>query len=332
MGSTISGTDALVIAPTPGPQPFTGITAADGTYELIAPEPGDAWANVQSLDGKVQYVSRDLQVPDVPGYRLDFELGGVPVSGIVVDRESGEGVPAARLNATARKGEDSGGAIAGPDGRFAFEIPPGDYRVSLGAEGYARSQSDLTVGAGGESEVRFELSRGLVLEGKVLEASGRPAAGIRVAATAGAGVPGRDMTMTVSDGAFRFDRLLPQSYDLSTGSPTVGYAVRAGVTPGDKDVVLTLRPVGRLRLAVADERGTPVSGAFARVVSLNGALTFFPAGSQTDSAGLLEMSCPSGVLEIAASQGKHSGKVTVDVAPGATVAARIVLRDAAPRP
>jgi hypothetical protein len=330
MVSMSSGPDVFVTAPTAGPQPFTGITAADGTYELIAPEPGGAWASVQSLDGKVRYASRDLQIPDVPDYRLDFKLGGVPVSGIVVDKETGEGVPNSGLNVHDMKGIDESGASASPDGRFAFEIPPGDYRVSLWAEGYAHSQSGLTVGAGGESDVRFELLRGLVLVGKVIGASGRSGAGVRVFAAA-EGVPDRHTTMTLSDGVFRFDRLQPKTYDLWAGNPEVGYAVRAGVAPGDKDVVLALRPGGRLRLAVVDGRGAPVAGAFAQVGSLNGIRALFMGGANTDVAGLLEMSCPSGVLEISVSQGKHSGKVAVDVSPGATVAARIVLQDAAPR-
>jgi hypothetical protein len=328
--SIASGPDDDASAPAAGPQPFTGITAADGTYELIAPESGDAWASVKSLDGKVRYASRDLQIPDVPNYRLDFKLGGVPVSGIVVDKDSGEGVPAASLDATAKKGEDSGGANGGPDGRFAFEVPPGEYRVSVWAEAYAHFQSDLTVGAGGEGDVRFELSRGLVLLGKVVDVSGRPVAGVRVFAATREGVPGWETAMTASDGLFHFDRLLPKTYDLSAVSPAVGYAARAGA-PGDKDIVLVLRPGGRLRLAVVDGRGAPVAGAFARVGPLNGIRApFFMGGGQTDAAGLVEMSCPSGVLEISVSQGKRSGKAAVEVSPGATVAARIVLQDAPP--
>jgi hypothetical protein len=124
MVSMTSGPDVFVISPTAGPQPFTGITAADGTYELVAPEPGDAWASVQSLDGKVRYASRDLQIPEVPNYKLDFKLGGLPVSGMVVDKETGEGVASASIHASAKKGEDAGGGTAGSDGRFAIELPP----------------------------------------------------------------------------------------------------------------------------------------------------------------------------------------------------------------
>jgi protocatechuate 3,4-dioxygenase beta subunit len=332
--SMVSGPDADTIAPTTvGPQPFTGLTAPDGTYELIAPEPGEASVSVQSLDGKMQYASRYLKIPDVLAYALDFKLGGVSVTGIVVDKESGEGVPDAGVYASLKKGDGEGGATAGPDGRFAFELSPGEYGVSLFAEGYARSQSDMSVGPSGVSEVRFELGRGQVLQGKVVDASGRPAANLRVFSRARDGAPGRDAAATLADGMFRFDRLQSKAYDLSTGGPSVGYAVRAGVTPGDKDVVLVLRPGGRLRLTVVDGTGAPVPEAFARVVSVNAAAAFVPAPeSQTDRAGIVEISCPSGTLEIEASHDKGSGKVTVEVSPGAAVSARVVLREVPPKP
>ena len=135
------------------------------------------------------------------------------------------------------------------------------------------------------------------------------------------------MTIALADGVFRFDRLQAKAYDLSTGRPAVGYATRAGVTPGDKDVVLVLRPGGRVRLAVVDGRGAPVAEASARVTSVNGVAVFFPTPDQTDAAGIVELSCPSGSLEIQAGQDKRSGKVTVEVSPGATASARVVLRD-----
>ncbi|MES1210908.1 MAG: carboxypeptidase-like regulatory domain-containing protein, partial [Acidobacteriota bacterium] len=225
--SMVSGPDAdLGSLPGPGPQPFMGVTAADGSYELIAPEPGDASVSVQSLDGKTHFASRYLKIPDAPGYALDFKLGGASVSGIVVDKDSGDGVPGARLSASAKKGDEQGGASAGQDGRFAFEVSPGEYSVMAFAEGYARSASDLSVGPSGASEVRLEMSRGLVLQGKVVDASGRPAAGQRVAAKAREGVAGMDTALTLADGAFRFDRLQAKAYDLSTGRPAVGYATR----------------------------------------------------------------------------------------------------------
>jgi hypothetical protein len=332
--SSVSGPDAdLGPLPGAGPQPFTGVTAADGSYELIAPEPGDASVSVQSLDGKTHYASRYLKVPDAPSYTLDFKLGGASVSGIVVDKDTGEGVPGARLSASAKKGDDQGGANAGPDGRFAFEVSPGEYSVVTFAEGYAKSESDLSVGPGGASEVRLEMSRGQVLQGKVVDASGKPVAGQRVIAKSRDGAPGMDMTLALADGGFRFDRLQAKAYDLSTGRPAVGYATRAGVTPGDKDVVLVLRPGGRVRLAVVDGRGAPVAEASARVTSVSGVAVFLPTPpDQTDPAGIVEFSCPSGSLEIQVGQDQRSAKVTVEVSPGALASARVVLREAAPIP
>ena len=167
--SMVSGPDAdLGSLPGAGPQPFTGVTAADGSYELIAPEPGDASVSVQSLDGKTHYASRYLKVPDAPSYTLDFKLGGASVSGIVVDKDTGEGVPGARLSASAKKGDDQGGANAGQDGRFAFEVSPGEYSVMAFAEGYARSPERSERGArrGQRGPTRDEPGTGASRQGR----------------------------------------------------------------------------------------------------------------------------------------------------------------------
>jgi hypothetical protein len=68
------------------------------------------------------------------------------------------------------------------------------------------------------------------------------------------------------------------------------------------------------------------------VTSVSGVPVFFPTPDRTDAAGIVELSCPSGSVEIQVGQDRRSGKVTVEVSPGASASARVVLREASAVP
>jgi protocatechuate 3,4-dioxygenase beta subunit len=320
-----------VAAPPTGPRPLEGITHEDGQYELIVLHPGPAWAEVASLDGRVQYATRNLEVPDVERHAFDIQIGGTPVGGMVVDKETGAGVPLANVRAMARKGEANGGANAGLDGRFAFELAPGEYRLTTSADAYATAESELSVGAGGSSGVRLELSRGMALEGKVVDLAGRPVPGAQLFPKAGDSTAWLGMAVSMEDGRFRIERLMPRPYTLATGSPSVGFAIRGGVSPGDKDVVLTLRPGGRVRLTAVDQSGAPVAQVGGSLASVDGLTAFLFLNASTDAQGVAEFGCPAGLVELNVSNGKLTGKATVQVEVGATATARAVLAPLQPR-
>jgi protocatechuate 3,4-dioxygenase beta subunit len=325
--SVSGGAFGAIAAPPPaGPRPLEGITRDDGHYELIVLHPGSAWAEVASLDGRVQYASRTFEVPDVESHVLDIPLGGAPVSGIVVDKDTGAAVPRANVRAAAKKGEENGGAKAGADGRFAFELVAGDYQVTTSADGYAPVDSDLTVAGEGASDVRLELGRGLVLEGRVVDPVGHPVPGAQVFPTVGDSPTWLGMAVAMDDGRFRLEHLLPRAYTLATGSPANGFAIRKGVSPGDKDIVLTLSPGGRVRLSVFDPGGAPVAEASGSLVSVDGSkVSLFLNTGRTDSRGVAEFVCPAGAIEISVQKGKLVGRTTVQVEAGATATARVVL-------
>jgi protocatechuate 3,4-dioxygenase beta subunit len=315
-----------VQAARPGPQYLTGVAGADGTYELVVLGPGPGWVEVASLDGRIQYTSRSLEVPDVETYSLDLRVGGAPVNGVIVDQASGKGIPRAYVQATARKGEDRAAANAGPDGRFAFELPPGDYRLTTSAEQYANDDSELSVAEGGASGIRLELSRGLLLEGKLVDLSGRPAPRINLVARAGETAPWAGTAVSMEDGSFRFEHLKPRAYTLAGGSAATGFAIRTGVSPGHKDVVLTLRPGGRVRLTVVEADGAPVADAIPSVIGVDGSMVnLFVSSSRTDAMGGVEFTAPQGLVEVEVRKSKRVGKATIEVEAGATVTARIVL-------
>jgi hypothetical protein len=293
--------------------------------------PGPAWAEVASLDGRVQYATRNLEVPDVERHVFDIQSGGAPVGGMVVDKETGAGVPLANVRAMAKKGEANGGATTGIDGRFAFELAPGDYRLTTSADAYATAESELSVGAGGSSGVRLELSRGMALEGKVVDLAGRPVPGAQLFPKAGDSTAWLGMAVSMEDGRFRIERLMPRPYTLATGSPSVGFAIRGGVSPGDKDVVLTLRPGGRVRLTAVDQSGAPVAQVGGSLASVDGLTAFLFLNASTDAQGVAEFGCPAGLVELNVSNGKLTGKATVQVEVGATATARAVLAPLQPR-
>jgi protocatechuate 3,4-dioxygenase beta subunit len=316
-----------------GPRPLEGVTGEDGTYELIALNPGATWLEVASRDGRIQYVSRTIELPDVESHVFDIQLRGAPVSGTVVDKETGAAVPHANLSAKAKKGEENGGGSAGPDGRFAFELPPGDYNVEVSADAYAMVERDLSVGESGASAIRLELSRGLVLEGKVVDTTGRPVPGAQVFPSTGDSKAWLGMAVSMEDGSFRLEHLLPRPYTLATGSPSTGFAIRSGVSPGDKDMLLTLNPGGRIRLTVVDSSGAPVSEAGGSLVSVDGSKVFLLLTTGgTDARGVTEFGCPAGMVEISVSKGKLAGKATVPVEARTTATAHVVLAPPPPGP
>ena len=84
-----------------GPPPLNAVTREDGGYELLVFTPGRAF--VQMRSGGQEHPGRDVEFPDAERYPLDLEIGGVTVSGLVVDRETGEPVPEAYVSLRPRK-------------------------------------------------------------------------------------------------------------------------------------------------------------------------------------------------------------------------------------
>jgi hypothetical protein len=284
------------------PAPIHGTTADDGSYELIVLEPGEV--SVEPSEPRRQDAVYGLTLLDRPRCawlhaRLQAQWG----AGLGHCRRQGNGPGRARcqtVHASQKKGGDDVGTSTGADGRFAFEVPPGEiHGEQWGAEGYARSRSDLSVGLRESADVRTGAEPwASCFLGKVGRSIRRPAAGQRSHGSGSDVGPGMDAAMTLGDGTFPLStgfRSGPTT--CPSGGASVGFAVQSGVTPGDKDVVLTLRPGGRLRLAVVDGSGAPVAEAQAWVVFVNGV----PARSShaidpTDAAGTRRVCpCLSGV-------------------------------------
>ncbi len=328
------GQTPSVPARTSGPQHMTAVTREDGSYEMIASEPGSLRVSVESLDGKTHYASRALALPDVETYLLNLDLPSTQVAGVVLDKDTGQPITEASVSARPGSGPAGAGARTGPDGRFVLDLEPGDYRVTAAAEGYASEGMDVTAGSAAAAELRIELGRGQVLKGRVVDAKGRPAGDLLVTATSGAvGAPDRhtDGTVALADGSFRFDRLRAVPYMLAAGSRTQGWGMLAGVEPGGEDVTLRLVPGGTVRLAVRGADGAPLSDARAFIVAVGGLPAAVTSSAATDSSGSAELGTPAGTIEVKVSKEKLTGSVTVTVPSGGTVTAEVTLVEDRPK-
>jgi hypothetical protein len=315
-----------------GPQPLTSVTRDDGSYELLVFETGPSTGLVSSLDGAVRYAVRQGTVPDADRFELDFTLRGVPVSGVVVDKDTGEVLEHAQVGLRTKEGREGGNARSGSDGRFSLEVEPSDYVFAVGVDGYAFVEGERNVGPAGLVDWRVEMVRGQKLHGRVVDGAGRAAPGVPLLAYATGAMGLADFTVSSDDGGFRFDRLQAAPCDVAAASP-LGIAIRRDASPGEKDVLLTLSPAGRVHLAIVDGQGVPVANARARVAALDGRPVLLPLNTPaSDAAGALELAAPLGTVEVEAEKDGRGGRITVTVEGGATAATRVVLGAASRKP
>ncbi len=329
-----AGFDAVGGAPT-GPQRHVGISGEDGAFALIVDTPGKYRVVMESQDGRATYPSREVQVPDVEAHSVEIAFSGVPVTGIVVDKDTDLPVALAFVNA-APKDKDApraGSAQTGADGRFQLDADPGDYTLSARAEGYGTANLAVTVAASGLSDARLELEKGLEIKGRVVDASGQGVSGVGVQLRAGESEYGGGQTLP--DGSFRISGLAAKPYSLCAGTELAGYAVRMGLSPGGADITLNLRPASRVRLLVKGPDGLPLPKAWAFVTKLAGAFISVPSmggRGPTDSTGVTEIATPAGALEIDVRAENYKGTAKVSVGEAATATTEVTLTEPIEKP
>jgi hypothetical protein len=300
--------------------------AADGSYALLLSEPGAHTARVERADGTVLH-SRPVVVPDADEHRVDLQFASLGVTGVLIDEATQ--APIADGEVGVAQGGASGGrpVRTGPDGRFELPVEPGAYVLYARAPGYASVQSPLEVGAQGVAEQRIALARGAKLRGRVVDARGQGAAAILVFASGERSPEPLAHGQTAADGSFELAGLGEARYNLLAGSDLAGFAVQGGVGPDAGDIVLTLRPPGRVRITVQDAAGAPVSGVVLPITGVDG-LTVLGISSffaRTDGNGVVELSVPVGRVELTAHDRKGAGSVVVEVRPGELAQAAIKL-------
>jgi hypothetical protein len=318
----------------PGTEPQIGIavTREDGSYELFVGEAGRTMMFVTDREGSAQ--TRMVDIPDADSFVLDISLDGVPIEGTVTDAGSGQPLPGAQVSVTSTSGADVYGTTAS-DGRFRLEAEPGEASVSAIAPGYAQATLAATVGPAGLADLRIPLEHGQTIRGRVIDASERGIPGVPVTASTSRSSSEHLMAaQTTHDGAFALGQLRSSPYVLVAGSPATGFAVVTDVVPGDSDVVMTLRPSGRVRLQVLDAEGAPAADATAQIVSIDGA-TAGPLASPMpcDASGILDSPFPASSVVLDVTSPKGYRRLSILVPEGGTVEAEVKLEaDAPPAP
>lgn len=170
---------------------------------------------------------------------VDLEItatqGGL-VEGQVVEKESGEGIPAAVVWFVAG-GKFGPNITCDVEGKFKFEaIPEDDYLVAAGHGTYSFAVAPASVEAGKKTELKFSLSAGASIQGVVLDAAGKPVPRAIV----------RAATWLPKEPAAKIESGKAQPLQIPWR------AVRANT---DGQFLLEYLPAGQITLEIADQNG-----------------------------------------------------------------------------
>ncbi len=239
-------------------------TDETGHFELGVEE-GGAWTiDVTSPRGRghldVQAPARDVTV------QLDA-LGTLDVT--VVD-EAGRKLEQASVVIIE---QSSGGVMSTTDDGLghviAAGLDPGRYSVSATADGFVRAEQEVSVADHRSATVRLALARGVTIEGKVVDASGRPVPGMLLSVAeepSGA--------RTEEDGRFVLEGLRAgSSYEVSLDvelGPDVEAPHQKLKAPA-RGVIFTVPDSRQVRGHVVDAKGRPVTHFSANDVEVDAA-------------------------------------------------------------
>jgi hypothetical protein len=121
--------------------------------------------------------------------------------------------------------------------------PPGNYRLSVWADGWPSQERDIVLTSGGAHEA-FVFGSGLVVEGTVVSADGQPLEEVMVQWTDGS-------TRTDAQGRFRLAGLeaSPMRLEVTAWGDYADTRVE-GVVPGGPPIVVTMPPSAEIRATV----------------------------------------------------------------------------------
>jgi hypothetical protein len=314
-----------------GPRRNAATTREDGSFEAILSEPGRHQVSAHTMSPRVSFPSRNVDIPDAESFALDLDFTVVPVSGTVIAKDTLEPVERSNVSARPRGSDGFVGTSAGRDGRFELLAAPGEYTLGAVAPGYMNADLPLSVGESGVSDLKLEMERGLEITGRVVNTAGQGVAGVQLMATGPGKLHERSQGYTQSrgDGSFTIGSLKDVAHNLAAGSELLGFAIRAGVKAGTRDLSLTLRPGGRLRVRFLDQEGTPLKDVYPQVKRVDGAQVAVPvfAGQPSDASGTSEVVVPAGLLEVQGMTDKAMGQATVEVESGQTAEVEIRLTE-----
>jgi RNA polymerase sigma factor (sigma-70 family) len=268
---------------------------ADGRFTIDRLPAGTHDIHVMAWKSDATSVSVNVEIPrDREVVERTFRLPkGAVVAGQVVEEDTGKGVAKVQLWFDHQLRPDevpsyfAHMAETDAEGRYKLVVPPGPGRLRIFTmpDGYVRDQPRSTPPIGGgpavevasqherdlDPEVRkpindlkFTLSRGLVVQGRALDPDGKPVAGATVRLLE-VGLP-RRMPTTDADGRFELWGLDPAlDHEIDVASPARKLAARLTVPDADRinpaRVVVHLEKTASVSGRVLDEDGRPLTHA-----------------------------------------------------------------------
>lgn len=315
-----------------GPPMLSAITREDGTYEVVAFEPGPLRVDLADVASGEVLASRPVVVADADRFALDLEVTEARVDGTVVAAEDGLPLAGVEVRLLPSDPDDPARPRARSDarGRFAIGAEAGEHVLTAETPGRVRIERPVSVSADGLSDLRLEMERGLAITGVLLDEAGRPASAHAVFA---AGADGFERGTTREDGSFRIEGLTDRPYALSAGSRLAGFATRRGVVPGGEPVRMSLGRGGEVALRVVSGSDRPIAEAEVAVLTVDGERVdpFLCVAAPTDRDGATTLGVPAGQVGLAIRAGSGVTLRTAAVASGARIALEVRLEGAPTR-
>lgn len=265
-------------------------TGGDGRFAFEGLSPGD-YELFASLGDALAQAHARVPPPEPEegeaGSEVEIELHlfrGRRVSGKVMDAISGRSLPGARVSASLL-GVAGASAVSDASGAFTLRgVLPGST-LTASADGFQSRTISRAPGADTDAEVDFSLAPLLVVEGRIAQGDGLPAAGLQVILTQGSE---QSAAMSDASGRFRFEVERPGAARLEVHHSALGSALLAVDVPVS-GVELRLDVGARIAAQlVAAGNSRPISGGHMRVARGS------PAARKLESETLIS-DLPSGL-------------------------------------
>lgn len=209
------------------------------------------WLGVRSPQ---RLIVHNETVDLVESREVEIRLEAATIAGRVEEEGSGEAIPAAILSLRPAEGTDFLIASSSqPDGTFRIvHVPPGSYRLSVAAGGFAPAEREISVVGGEElNGLELALTSTSGLQVQVRLASGQVPELLHVRALDGQGQPVLAGTYLSKPSGTEISSLPAGTWQLFVGAS--GGAVTSGtVTVPGKPVAMTLPPAARLHVRIPE--------------------------------------------------------------------------------